>query len=433
MMKQLSIATFFIFLFSIRFSSYAQTIVVKAAHMLDVRKGVILTPAVIIVKDGVIEEINPKRLPAGAATIDLGNKFLLPGLIDMHVHLASGDSDYQFSSLVTESAAHVTLRSARNAQRDLLAGFTTLRAIGQDHPSLELIDVEIMKAIDGGIIDGPRIVPAGHAISITGGHGDLSMWENFTYGILENGYKHGIADGGDEIVKAVRYQIKHGAKLIKVMATAGILSLEGTAGAQQYSVEELNVAVKEASRHGVKVAAHAHGTEGIIAASNAGVASIEHASILTDEAIRALLKNGTYIVPTAYLNEPHDISFLPLPMQKKAEQMMPIAIESHRKAIKAGVKFAFGTDAGLPKEIAHGENAKEFSALVRLGMTTIEAIRTATIHANELLGTGDRGELKKGMLGDIIAVDGNPLLDITTLEKVSFVMKGGKVYLHNQK
>jgi imidazolonepropionase-like amidohydrolase len=348
----------------------------------------------------------------------------------MHVHLASGDSDYLFSSLVTESATHVTLRSVRNAQRDLMAGFTTLRAIGQDHPSLELIDVEIMKAIDGGIIDGPRIVPAGHAISITGGHGDLSMWDNFTYGIIENGYKHGIADGVDEVVKAVRYQIKHGAKVIKVVATAGILSLEGTAGAQQYSVEELNAIVKEATRHGIKVAAHAHGTQGIIDASNAGVASIEHASILSNEAIKVLLKNKTYIVPTAYLNEPHDVSFLPLPMLRKAEQMMPIAMESHRKAIKEGVKFAFGTDAGLPKEIAHGENAKEFSALVRLGMTPINAIRTATINAAELLGTEDRGELKNGMLADIIAVDGNPLQNIKLLEKVSFVMKGGKVYLN---
>jgi imidazolonepropionase-like amidohydrolase len=382
-MKLLSLPFLCAFFISISLSTYSQTLIVKAAQMLDVRKGVIVSPAVIIVKGGMIEEINPKQLPIGAEVIDLGNKTLLPGLIDMHVHLASGDSDYLFSSLVTESATHVTLRSVRNAQRDLMAGFTTLRAIGQDHPSLELIDVEIMKAIDGGIIDGPRIVPAGHAISITGGHGDLSMWDNFTYGIIENGYKHGIADGVDEVVKAVRYQIKHGAKVIKVVATAGILSLEGTAGAQQYSVEELNAIVKEATRHGIKVAAHAHGTQGIIDASNAGVASIEHASILSNEAIKVLLKNKTYIVPTAYLNEPHDVSFLPLPMLRKAEQMMPIAMESHRKAIKEGVKFAFGTDAGLPKEIAHGENAKEFSALVRLGMTPINAIRTATINAAE--------------------------------------------------
>ena len=428
-MKLLSISTLCVFLFVAHSSTYAQTLVVKAAQMLDVRKGVMVTPAVIVIKEGIIEEINPKQLPGGTEIIDLGNKTILPGLIDMHVHLASGDSDYLFSSLVTESATHVTIRSVRNAQRDLLAGFTTLRAVGQDHPSLELIDVEIMKAIDGGLIDGPRIVPAGHAISMTGGHGDLSMWDNFTYGIIENGYKHGIADGANEVVKAIRYQIKHGAKVIKVTATAGILSLEGTAGAQQYSMEELTAAVKEASRHALKVAAHAHGTQGIIDASNAGVASIEHASILTDEAIKVLLKNKTYIVPTAYLNEAHDVSFLPLPMLRKAEQMMPVARESHRKAIKAGVRFAFGTDAGLPKELAHGENAKEFAALVRLGMTPINAIRTATINAADLLGVEDRGELKKGMLADIIAVDGDPLQDITVLEKVSFVMKGGKINL----
>jgi imidazolonepropionase-like amidohydrolase len=409
--------------------AYSQTVVLKAASMLDIRKGVIITPAVIIVKDGIIDEINPKKIPDGLTIIDLPGKVLLPGLIDMHVHLASGDTTYNAVSMVMESSAYVTLRSVRNAQRDLMAGFTTLRTVGQDHPSLELIDVEIAKAIEAGMIDGPRIISAGHGISITGGHYDLSMWDNFTYGILEKGYQYGIADGADEVVKAVRYQIKHGAKWIKIVATAGILSLEGTAGLMQYSPKELTAAVEEASRHGIKVAAHAHGTEGIIAASNAGVASIEHASILTDEAIRVLLKNKTYIVPTAYLNEPHNMDFLPPAMRKKAEEIMPLARASHSKAIKAGVKFAFGTDAGLPRELAHGENAKEFATLIRLGMTPINAIRTATINADELLGTQDRGVLERGKLADIIAVDGNPLLDITFLERISFVMKGGKVYL----
>ncbi|MGI8598347.1 MAG: amidohydrolase family protein [Chitinophagaceae bacterium] len=398
--------------------------------MLDVRKGAIITPAVILIKDGIIEEINPKKIPQGVETIDLAGKMLLPGLIDMHVHLASGDTNYNASSLVMESTAYAALRSVRNAQRDLMAGFTTLRAVGQDHPSLELIDVEIMKAIEAGMIDGPRLIPAGHGISITGGHYDLSMWDNFTYGVLEKGYQYGIADGADEVVKAVRYQIKHGAKWIKIVATAGILSLEGTAGSMQYSPKELLAAVEEASRHKIKVAAHAHGTEGIIAASNAGAASIEHASILTDEAIKVLLKNGTYIVPTAYLNEPHNIDFLPAAMRKKAEEIMPLARASHTKAIKAGVKFAFGTDAGLPRELAHGENAKEFATLVGLGMTPINAIRTATINADNLLGTQDRGVLERGKLADIIAVDGDPLLDITLLERVSFVMKDGKVYLN---
>jgi len=424
---KLSFCAWFVF---ITLHTHAQTLVIKAASMLDVKKGVIVTPAVILIKDGIIEEINPKKLPDGVKTIDLAGKVLLPGLIDMHVHLASGDTTYNASSLVMESTAYATLRSVRNAQRDLMAGFTTLRAVGQDHPSLELIDVEIMRAVEEGIIEGPRIIPAGHGISITGGHYDLSMWDKFTYGVLENGYQYGIADGEDEVVKAVRYQIKHGAKWIKIVATAGILSLEGTAGSMQYSPREIIAAVEEASRHGIKVAAHAHGTEGIIAASNAGVSSVEHASILTDEAIRVLLKNGTYIVPTAYLNEPHNIDFLPAAMRKKAEEIMPLARASHTKAIKAGVKFAFGTDAGLPNELAHGENAKEFATLVRLGMTPLNAIRTATINADGLLSTNDRGVLERGKLADIIAVDGDPLQDITLLQKVSFVMKGGKVYLN---
>jgi len=428
-MKVLKLSFCACFLFT-TFYTYSQIVVLKAASMLDVRKGAIITPAVILIKDGIIEEINPKKIPQGVETIDLAGKMLLPGLIDMHVHLASGDTNYNASSLVMESTVYAVLRSVRNAQRDLMAGFTTLRAIGQDHPSLELIDVEIMKAIEAGMIDGPRIIPAGHGISITGGHYDLSMWDNFTYGVLEKGYQYGIADGADEVVKAVRYQIKHGAKWIKIVATAGILSLEGTAGSMQYSPKELLAAVEEASRHKIKVAAHAHGTEGIIAASNAGAASIEHASILTDEAIKVLLKNGTYIVPTAYLNEPHNIDFLPAAMRKKAEEIMPLARTSHTKAIKAGVKFAFGTDAGLPRELAHGENAKEFATLVGLGMTPINAIRTATINADDLLGTQDRGVLERGKLADIIAVDGDPLLDITLLERVSFVMKDGKVYLN---
>lgn len=398
--------------------------------MLDVRKGVLITPAVVLVKDGMIAQINPGTIPDGVTVIDLAGKVLLPGLIDMHVHLASGDTTYNATSLVTESTAYVTLRSLRNAQRDLMAGFTTLRAVGQDHPSLELIDVEVAKAIEAGIVDGPRIISAGHGISITGGHYDLSMWDDFTYGSLEKGYQYGIADGADEVVKAVRYQIKHGAKWIKIVATAGILSLEATAGAMQYSPKELIAAVEEASRHGIKVAAHAHGTEGIMAASNAGAASIEHASMLSEEAIAVLLKNKTYIVPTAYLNEPHNMDFLPAAMRRKAEEMMVLARASHAKAIKAGVKFAFGTDAGLPRELAHGENAKEFATLVRLGMTPINAIRTATINADDLLSTNDRGVLERGKLADIIALDGNPLQDITLLERVSFVMKGGKVYLN---
>ena len=221
-MKVLKLSFCACFLFT-TFYTYSQIVVLKAASMLDVRKGAIITPAVILIKDGIIEEINPKKIPQGVETIDLAGKMLLPGLIDMHVHLASGDTNYNASSLVMESTVYAVLRSVRNAQRDLMEGFTTLMAVGQDHPSLELIDVEIMKAIEAGMIDGPRIIPAGHGISITGGHYDLSMWDNFTYGVLEKGYQYGIADGADEVVKAVRYQIKHGAKWIKIVATAGIL------------------------------------------------------------------------------------------------------------------------------------------------------------------------------------------------------------------
>jgi imidazolonepropionase-like amidohydrolase len=330
--------------------------------------------------------------------------------------------------MLTESTSEAAFRGAKNAKKNLMSGFTTIRTVGQDHPSIELLDVEINKAIVKGLIDGPRIVPAGHTISISGGHYDLSMFDEFTYGVLELDYRNGIANGKDECIKAVRYQIKHGAKVIKVTATAGVYSLEGGVGDPQFSMEELLAIVEEAARHNVKVCAHAHGTEGMIQAINAGVASIEHGSILTDQTIKYMISKETYLVPTAYMSEPADLSHLPAAIKKKKEEIRISAIKSHRKAIKAGVKIAFGTDVGAPKILAHGENAKEFTTLLKLGMTPIQAIRAATINAADLLGTQDRGILEVGKLADIIAVDESPLNDIAILENIGFVMKGGKVY-----
>jgi imidazolonepropionase-like amidohydrolase len=229
----------------------------------------------------------------------------------------------------------------------------------------------------------------------------------------------------DEVLKAVRHQIKHGAKVIKICATAGVLSFEGPAGAQQYSLEELRAAAEEAHRHGVRIAAHAHGTEGIIAASEAGIDSIEHNSMMTEEAAATIKKNGSFVTPNMHLVDALDPATLPPLLADKQRYLAPLAVESFKRALQNGLKVAFGTDAGV---FPHGDNAKEFTARVKHGDTPLNAIRSATIVNAELLGTPDRGKIEPGLLADLIAVAGNPLEDVKLLEDVRFVMKGGAVY-----
>lgn len=392
-------------------------LVIRAGRMLDVRSGTMVSPAIIVVDSGRIVSLGSAGVPAGAESIDLGDMTLLPGLIDMHTHLTMDISGDWVTRDVTEGPADAALRGARNARKTLMAGFTTVRDLGAPG----FADVSLMRAIDAGLVPGPRIIPSGHAIGITGGHCDVT---GYAPGILELGPEAGVADGVDEAVKAVRYQIKHGAKVIKICATAGVLSFEGPVGAQQLSEEEMRAIVQEATRHGLRVAAHAHGTEGILAAVRAGVASIEHGSILNDEAIALMKAKGTFLVPTAYLQTAIDTTALPPAIRAKMRILIPLAQESHRRAIRAGVKVAFGTDAAV---YPHGDNAHEFAMYVRYGMKPIEAIRTATLNAIELLGVSDRGEIAPGKLADLIAVRGNPLEDVTVLQRVTFVMKGGEV------
>jgi len=396
----------------------ADPVVLKAARMVDVAAGRIVSPAVIVVEGETIAAVNPDGLPAGARVIDLGDRTLLPGLIDTHTHLTYDLEGDWVHRPVKETAADAALRGARNSWLTLQAGFTSVRDVG----AFGLSDVSLMRAIDHGLIIGPRIIPSGHALSITGGHCEVT---GFAPGILEWGPKEGTADGVDEVMKAVRFQIKHGAKVIKICATAGVLSFEGPVGAQQYSSEEMEAIVQEAARHDVRVAAHAHGKEGILAATLAGVASIEHGSELTGEIIRAMKERGTYLVPTTYLADAIDFDALPRGPKEKAEYMLPIARASLREAIRAGVPIAYGTDAGV---FPHGDNAKEFAVLVERGMTPVEAIRSATVNAADLLGVGDRGRLEAGLLADIIAVQGDPLQRVETLEGVQFVMKGGQLF-----
>jgi len=314
--------------------------------------------------------------------------------------------------------ADFALRGAANARKTLLAGFTTVR----DLFAYEFSDVALMRAIERGWVDGPRMLASGHALSITGGHCDIT---GFAPGVKELDYRAGVADGVDEVVKAVRYQIKHGARVIKICATAGVLSFGASVGAQQYSFEELEAAAEEAHRHGLKIAAHAHGTAGIIAASEAGIDTIEHASILTKEAARVLKKNGTAIVPNLYLAEAFDLDPLPPEIRAKAQAITPKLAESFRIALEYDLQIGFGTDAGV---FPHGENARQFAVDVRHGQAALEAIRGATSIAAEVLGTPDRGRVAAGLLADLIAVEGDPLADVSRLEDVRFVMKGGVVY-----
>lgn len=280
------------------------------------------------------------------------------------------------------------------------------------------------EAVERGDIVAPRVLSSRNPIGITGGHCDVT---GFKPGVLETTPHDGVADGPWEVVEAVRYQIKHGAKVIKTCATAGVLSMEGPVGAQQYSSEELVAMVEEAERHGLKVAAHAHGSDGILAAVRAGVASIEHGSVLTDEIMAGMIERGTYLVPTTYLADRIPLDALPPLVRSKAEQVLPVMRRSLERAIAAGVPIAFGTDAGV---YPHGENAGEFEIYVKLGMSPTEALRTATVHAADLLGTDDRGVLAEGMLADIIAVPGNPVEDISVTKDVRFVMQGGRVLKH---
>ncbi|HTU99467.1 MAG TPA: amidohydrolase family protein [Luteitalea sp.] len=396
----------------------APATVVRAARWLDVKAGRIVTGASVVVQGGRITSVGG-AVPAGATVIDLGDVTLAPGLIDLHTHLTMDIEGNWVMREVTETAVDSALRGARNARRTVEAGFTTVRDVG----SADFADVALGKAIAAGFVPGPRIVPAGHSIGITGGHCDTT---GLAPGLQERDWRSGIADGVDEITKAVRYQTKHGAKVIKICATAGVLSFETSVGAQQLSDAEMKAAVDEATRHGLRVAAHAHGTEGIKAAIRAGVASIEHGSMLDDEAMTMMKSRGTYLVPTTHLVDAIDLAALPPLLRSKAESVLPIARNNLRKAIAAGVKIGFGTDAAVYK---HGDNAMELAAYTKLGMSSIDAIRSATTVAAEALGVTDRGAIAEGLLADLVAVPGNPIENVAAYQDVRFVMVNGTVLL----
>jgi len=396
-------------------------IVVHAGHVLDVKSGKLLADQAIVIEDGKIVSVGSSSESQGAADavrIDLPNATVLPGLIDAHTHLTM-NPQFGYESL-SISIPREALIGAKNARLTLLAGFTTVRNVGASGFS----DVALRDAINAGDVPGPRMMVSGPALGITGGHCDNNMLPSEYHATGD-----GVADGIAAVQHKVRENIKYGADVIKVCATGGVLSLGDNPQHSQYTLEEMKAIVADAHRLGRKVAAHAHGAEGIRWAAEAGVDSIEHGSYIDDPAIAAMKEHGTYLVPTLYLGDwmfdNAGLTRLPPPLLAKAQAVIPAARKNIAHAFASGVKVAFGTDAAV---YPHGMNAHEFAVMVKLGLTPLQAIQAATVNAADLLGwSGKVGTLEPGAWADIVAVDGDPLKDVTTLERVKFVMKGGEV------
>ena len=407
------------------------TIVIKAARMFDGKSNALVKNAVIVVQDGKIVDAGANVSgPADAEVIDLGDATLCPGFIDSHTHLTSDFTKYNERRLheLDTNVSQQALESVPRARATLEAGFTTVRDVGSRAVnSHEYMDVALRNAINKGIIPGPRMLVATHGIGATGGHFDpMSGFRDMLFG-REPDWTDGIADGPEEIRKAVRHEVKNGADVIKAAVSGGVLSLSDEVDTPQFTVPEIAALVDESHRLRKKVAVHCHGDTAGRDAINAGVDSIEHGSFLKPETLQLMKTKGTYLVPTLIAAEyiMGKIQSYPPALQAKAKAAFDARSEMFRNALKTGVKIAFGTDAGV---YPHGENAVEFKLMTGLGMPNIDALRSATSSAADLLGLAQKvGTLEKGKLADIIAMPGDPTQDITATERVSFVMQGGKV------
>ena len=403
----------------------AETVVVTADHMVDVVAGRIVARPQVTITDGRITAVSGQddlALP-GARRIDLPGMTLLPGLIDMHVHL-TGDPRFSGYRGLEFTDNFWTVVGVANAKRTLEAGFTTVRNVGSDN----FDDVALKQGIEQGYVPGPRIVPATYAIGATGGHCDYT---EFPPSIRTP--SAAIVNGPEELRAMVRKLRKYGAEVIKFCGTGGVLSKTDTAGAQQYSLEEMKAIVDEAHMLGLKVAVHAHGTSGIKDAIRAGVDTIEHASLADDEAFALAKQHGTYfdmdIYNDDYILAEGEKNGMFKESLDKERMIGRKQRETFRAAQKAGVKMIFGTDGGV---YPNGDNAKQFSTMVAWGMSPMQAIQAATVTAAEALGRSkDVGAIAVGRYGDLIAVTGDPLADVGSLQSVSFVMKGGTVVKQN--
>ena len=401
--------------------------IVRAARMIDGRGGAPLEPAMVRIEGERIAAVGRTLpVPAGVRVIDLGAATLLPGMIDLHTHLTGARGVHWEDALVKTTPGHDALWGAANALVTLKAGFTTCRDMG---PTWPYVDVDLRDAIDAGAVPGPRLMVAGNYVSSTGGAGDARQFSIYVdVPIVRN-----LADGPQEVTKAVRTNLKNGADFIKILASGAVLSKGQEPGAQQYSDEEILAAVTEANRWGRQVASHAHGAAAIVASIKAGVRTVDHGSYLNDEAI-ALLKAGsrrTFYVPTLYtsvaLEEEGAAINIPASELERNRRIKETEIGGFRRALAAGIPIGFATDAAV---IKHGDNARELAMRVSLGESAMQSIVAATSLNAEIMGWSDRvGSIEAGKFADLIAVTGNPLTDITELQRVRFVMKGGAIVI----
>ncbi|HLO56186.1 MAG TPA: amidohydrolase family protein [Saprospiraceae bacterium] len=415
-----------------QFVSNAQTTIIHCGKLIDVEKGMVLNNKSIVVADGIIKSvedgyITPKKEDK---LIDLKSKTVMPGLMDMHVHVESESGPKRYEETFRENESYVALRATQFCERTLMAGFTTVRDLGGSG-----INVSLREAIKNGIIKGPRIYTCEKSIATTGGHADP------TNGVRDNlkgdpGPKEGVINSPEEAAKAVRQRYKNGADCIKITSTGGVLSVASDGTGPQFTIEEIQAIVKTANDYNFVTAAHAHGTEGMKRAVLGGIHSIEHGTFMTEEVMDMMIEKGTYYVPTIsagkfVADKARTPNFYPKMIAKKALEVGPQIQATFAKAYKRGVKIAFGTDSGVS---LHGDNAKEFVFMVEAGMSPMESIQSATKNAAQLMRIyNTTGSITSGKMADIIAVNADPTQDINTMLNVVFVMKEGEVYKSEMK
>jgi imidazolonepropionase-like amidohydrolase len=424
----------FLILFGFTISAVAadQTIVLKAARLFDGKSKALVQNGVVIIQgDKIVDVGSNLPVPEGAQMIDLGDATLSPGFMDAHTHLTldfSGNYNDRRLKELDLNVSEQAIKATNYARATIEAGFTTVRDVGSRFvASKEFVDVALRNSINRGVVVGPRMLVATYGVGATGGHFDnTSGFRDMLFG-REPDYSEGIADGPDEIRKAVRFEVKNGADVIKAAVSGGVLSLADEVDTPQFTPAEMAALVDESHRLRKKVAVHCHGDQAARDAIAAGVDSIEHGSFMKPETLTLMKNKGTFLTPTLMATEwiMSKIDNYPPPLQAKARAAAAARSEMFRNAVKIGVKISFGTDAAV---FPHGQNAKEFKVMVDLGMAPIDALKSATLSDAELLGVAQKlGTLEKGKLADVVAMPGDPTADITATEHVSFVMKEGKI------